>query len=71
MKNTQKLHQIAPKVYNMQFFSIQSGKFYTGQNIFTEAPPVVPVTNMRYDVSHILQVNVFAILSDTDADGEA
>ena len=32
MKNTQKLHQIAPKVYNMQFFSIQSGKFYTGQN---------------------------------------
>ena len=25
-----------------------SGKFYTGQKKFTQAPPVVPVTNMRY-----------------------
>ena len=24
------------------------GKFYTGQKKFTQAPPVVPVTNMRY-----------------------
>ena len=25
------------------------GKFYTGQKKFTQAPPVVPVTNMRYE----------------------
>ena len=25
-----------------------SGKFYTEQKKFTQAPPVVPVTNMRY-----------------------
>ena len=35
-------------------FCIQSGKFYTEQNLFTQAPPVVPVTNMRY-------VNMFHI----------
>ena len=27
---------------------IHSGKIYTGQKKFTQAPPVVPVTNMRY-----------------------
>ena len=32
----------------MQFFFVQSGKNFTGQNLFTQAPPVVPVTNMRY-----------------------
>ena len=29
-------------------FCIHSGKIYTGQKKFTQAPPVVPVTNMRY-----------------------
>ena len=48
-KNTQKLQQIAPKsVKYAVFFRVQSGKFYTGQNFFTQALPVVPVTNMRY-----------------------
>ena len=32
----------------MHFFAINLEKFYTGQNFFTQAPPVVPVTNMRY-----------------------
>ena len=27
---------------------VQYGKIYTRQNVFTQAPPVVPVTNMRY-----------------------
>ena len=31
----------------MHFFT-QSGKIYTWQRFFTQAPPVVPVTNMRY-----------------------
>ena len=31
-----------------QFFCVHSGKIYTGQKKFTQAPPVVPVTNMRY-----------------------
>ena len=30
------------------FFCIQPGKFYTRQNYFTQALPVVPVTNIRY-----------------------
>ena len=29
-------------------FCIHSGKIYTGQKKFIQAPPVVPVTNMRY-----------------------
>ena len=29
-------------------FCIHSGKIYTGQKKFTQALPVVPVTNMRY-----------------------
>ena len=29
-------------------FCIHSGKIYTGQKKFTQAAPVVPVTNMRY-----------------------
>ena len=48
MKNTQKLQPVVPKSVKYAFFGIQSGKFYTGQNFFTQAPPVVPVTNMRY-----------------------
>ena len=30
-------------------FCVHSGKIYTGQKKFTPAPPVVPVTNIRYD----------------------
>ena len=30
------------------FFCVHSGKIYTGQKKFKQAPPVVPVTNMRY-----------------------
>ena len=33
----------------MDHFHVQSRKFYTWQKKFTQAPPVVPVTNMRYD----------------------
>ena len=29
-------------------FCVHSGKIYTGQKKFTPAPPVVPVTNIRY-----------------------
>ena len=47
-KNTQKLQQMAPRSVKYAFFCIQSGKFYTGQNLFTQARPVVPVTNMWY-----------------------
>ena len=33
-------------------FCVHSGKIYTGQTKFTQAPPVVPLTNMRYDYNH-------------------
>ena len=40
-------------VENLKFlymcsFYVQSGKFYTWQNIFTRAPPMVPVTIIRH-----------------------
>ena len=35
----------------VSIFCVHSGKIYTGQKKFTQAPPVVPVTNMRYDAS--------------------
>ena len=47
-KNTKKLQQIAPKSAKYAIFCIQSRNIYTGQNLFTQAPPVVAVTNMRY-----------------------
>ena len=49
-KNYEKHPQITtncPKSAKYAVFCVQSGKFYTGQNLFTQAPPVVPVTNMR------------------------
>ena len=46
--DTQKLQQIPPKGVKYAVLCVQSGKFYTGQNFFTRAPPVVPATNMRY-----------------------
>ena len=48
MQNTQKLQQIPPKGLKYAVLRVQFGKIYTGQNFFTRAPPVVPVTNMRY-----------------------
>ena len=47
-QNTQKLQQIPQKSVQHAVLRVQSGKFYTGQNFFTRAPPVVPATNMRY-----------------------
>ena len=38
------------KKSNICIFFTQSGKIYTWQKFFTQAPPVVPVTNMRYDI---------------------
>ena len=34
----------------MPIFRVKSVKVYTGQKKFTRAPPVAPVTNMRYDL---------------------
>ena len=47
-KDTKNTKNVSEKVKCMQFFLTQSGKIYTWQEIFTQAPPVVPVTNMRY-----------------------
>ena len=49
-KITKKNHnkKIAPKSVKYAVFRVQSGKKLTGQMFFTQAPPVVPVTNMRY-----------------------
>ena len=43
------------KKSNICIFFTQSGKIYTWQKIFTQAPPVVPVTNMRYGVGQLSQ----------------
>ena len=58
------LHCITQKVYNhyavkCQFCAFNLEKNYVGQKKFTQAPPVVPVTNIRYQwvVSKCLQVN--------------
>ena len=48
-QNTHKLQQIPQKDVKYAVICVQSGKIYTGQNFFTRAPPVVPVTNMRYE----------------------
>jgi len=60
MQNTHKLQQIPQKDVKYALICVQSGKFYTGQNFFTRAPPVVPVTNMRY-VSSISSVSFFLL----------
>ena len=41
--NYDKLHSKLP------FFCVKSLKIYTGQKKFTQAPPVAPVQNMRYE----------------------
>ena len=45
---TPKTLKISLKKSNVCSFFPQSGKIYTWQKIFTHAPTVVPVTNMRY-----------------------
>ena len=45
-KNTQKLQQIAPTTLKYGVFRVQSGIFLHQTDFFTQAPPVVPVTNM-------------------------
>ena len=49
------------KKSNICIFFTQSGKIYTWQKIFTQAPPVVPVTNMRY--APYLLILIFWILN--------
>ena len=36
------------KLLHKKVFCVHSGKIYTRQKKITQAPPVVPVTNMRY-----------------------
>ena len=52
--NYNKLHSKLP------FFRIKSEKNYTGQKKFTRAPPVAPLTNMRYeeDMTLLMMVEV-------------
>ena len=40
--------QMVSNYYTVKCQIFQSGKNYTGQKKFTQAPPVVPVTNIRY-----------------------
>ena len=37
--------------YKLPIFHVESVKIYTGQRKFTRAPPVAPVTIMRYDTT--------------------
>ena len=55
-KNTPKTLKNVPEKSNICSFCIQSGKCYTWQNIFTRAPPMVPVTIIRY-AHHLLPNN--------------
>ena len=45
---TQKVSTVKFLHRKVSIFCVHSGKIYTGQKKFTQAPPVVPVTNMRY-----------------------
>ena len=42
--------QRVSNLYTVSSFRVQSGQNYTGQKEFTQAPPVVPVTNIGYGV---------------------
>ena len=56
--NYDKIHSKLPfflryysKIHSkLPIFRVKSVKIYTGQKKFTRAPPVAPVTNMRYEV---------------------
>ena len=41
-----------------QFFAFNLEKNYTRQKKFTQAPPVVPVTNMRYVTDKVANLGV-------------
>ena len=63
---TQKVSTVKFLHRKVSIFCVHSGKIYTGQKKFTQAPPVVPVTNMRYvqDGVHTdshCNVNAFAM----------
>ena len=60
-QNTHKLQQIPQKDVKYAVICVQSGKFYTGENFFTRAPPVVPVTNMRYGEPFISDSFIFLL----------
>ena len=60
-QNTHKLQQIPQKDVKYAVICVQSGKIYTGQNFFTRAPPVVPVTNMRYDIDFLITIMIIII----------
>ena len=45
----------------MPIVRVKSVKIYTGQNKFTRAPPVAPVTNIRYDSSDRINSSNIAI----------
>ena len=47
---TQKVSTVKFLHRKVSIFCVHSGKIYTGQKKFTQAPPVVPVTNMRYAI---------------------
>ena len=46
---TQKVSTVKLLHRKVSIFCIHFGKIFTGQKKITRAPPVVPVTNMRYD----------------------
>ena len=50
----------------MPISRVKSVKIYTGQKFFTRAPPVAPVTNIRY-AADLLPSKVGAV--DGDGDG--
>ena len=52
-----KLHSKLP------IFCVKSVKIYTGQKKFIRAPPVAPVTNMRYDITLIIMITTMTIFT--------
>ena len=62
-----KIHKNTPKTVKYIVFRVQSGKFYTWQNYFTRAPPVVPVTNIRYVQGHIVSMHLLVFEFPTGA----
>ena len=68
-EKTRKLRQNTQKIANflrycgkihskLPIFHVKSVKIYTGQKKITQAPPVAPVTNMRYDDERGNQPNI-------------
>ena len=55
---------------NVSTFRVQFEKNYTGQKKFTQAPPVVPVTNVRY-VMYFLHKLIFPCRQEIIREAEA